>query len=138
LLGDGDEAAREGEVVIGGEESDQTEGEAADRLGEPKLVKAQANPAPWAGLRRYGQFWRSRRLLAGERWPGGIGRGSGHGTRATLMRGCHMSSVPPLLPTVPALFLAAARSPSQQACPCHVLLVPHAPGGFGGLATAKG
>jgi hypothetical protein len=39
LLGDWDVAPGEGEVVIGGEQGDQAEGEAADRLGETKPVK---------------------------------------------------------------------------------------------------
>jgi hypothetical protein len=34
LLVDGDVAPGKGEVVIGGEQGDQAEGEAADRLGE--------------------------------------------------------------------------------------------------------
>ena len=39
MLGDGDVASGEGDVVIGGEESDQAEGKAADGLGETKPVK---------------------------------------------------------------------------------------------------
>jgi hypothetical protein len=39
LLGDGDVAPGECEVVIGGEQGDQAEGEAADRLGDTKPVK---------------------------------------------------------------------------------------------------
>jgi hypothetical protein len=39
LLGDGDVAPGDGDVVIGGEESDQAEGKAADGLGETKPVK---------------------------------------------------------------------------------------------------
>jgi len=41
LLGDGDVAPGEGEVVIGGEEGDQTESDAADGLGEPEPVEAK-------------------------------------------------------------------------------------------------
>ena len=39
MLGDGDVAPGECEVVIGGEQGDQAEGEAADGLGETKPVK---------------------------------------------------------------------------------------------------
>jgi hypothetical protein len=41
LLGDGDVAPGEGEVVIGGEEGDQAKGKAAEGLGEPEAVKAK-------------------------------------------------------------------------------------------------
>jgi hypothetical protein len=41
LLGDGDVAPGEGEVVMGGEESDQTESKAADGLGEAEPVEAK-------------------------------------------------------------------------------------------------
>ena len=34
-------AAVEGDVVIGGEESDQAEGDAAEGLGEPEAVEAK-------------------------------------------------------------------------------------------------
>jgi len=40
LLVDGDVAPGEGEVVIGGEEGDQAEGEAADGLGQTEAVEA--------------------------------------------------------------------------------------------------
>jgi len=40
LLVDGDVAPGEGEVVIGGEQGNQAEGEAADRLGETKAIEA--------------------------------------------------------------------------------------------------
>ena len=39
LLGDGDVAPGEGEVVIGGEEGDQAEGKAADGLGETEAIE---------------------------------------------------------------------------------------------------
>jgi hypothetical protein len=39
LLGDGDVAPGEGEVVIGGEQGDQAEGEAADGLGEAEAIE---------------------------------------------------------------------------------------------------
>ncbi len=38
MLGDGDVAPGEGEVVIGGEEGDQTESKASEGLGEPEAV----------------------------------------------------------------------------------------------------
>ena len=40
MLVDGDVAPGEGEVVIGGEEGDQAEGEAADGLGQTEAVEA--------------------------------------------------------------------------------------------------
>ena len=40
MLGDGDVAPGDGEVVIGGKQGDQAEGEAADRLGETEAVEA--------------------------------------------------------------------------------------------------
>ena len=40
LLGDREGAAGEGDVVIGGKESDQAEGQASDGLGEAKGVEA--------------------------------------------------------------------------------------------------
>ncbi len=39
MLGDGDIAPGDGEVVIGGEQADQAEGEAADRLGETESIE---------------------------------------------------------------------------------------------------
>ena len=39
MLGDGDVAPGEGDVVIGGEESDQAEGKAADGLGETEAIE---------------------------------------------------------------------------------------------------
>ncbi|MFN9629900.1 MAG: hypothetical protein ACK59A_06670 [Cyanobacteriota bacterium] len=41
LLRDGDEEPADGEVVIGGEESDQTEDEATDGLGQTKAVEPE-------------------------------------------------------------------------------------------------
>ena len=41
MLWDGDVAPGEGEVVIGGEEGDQTESKASDGLGEPKPVESE-------------------------------------------------------------------------------------------------
>ena len=40
MLVDGDVAPCEGEVVIGGEEGNQAEGETADSLGETEAVEA--------------------------------------------------------------------------------------------------
>jgi hypothetical protein len=39
LLGDGDVAPGDGEVVIGGEKGDQAEGKATDGLGETEAVE---------------------------------------------------------------------------------------------------
>ena len=39
LLGDGDVAPGDGEVVIGGKQGDQAEGEAADGLGETEAIE---------------------------------------------------------------------------------------------------
>jgi hypothetical protein len=39
LLGDGEVAPGEGEVVIGAEQGDQAEGEAADGLGEAEAIE---------------------------------------------------------------------------------------------------
>jgi hypothetical protein len=41
LLGDGDVAPGDGEVVIGGEEGDQAEGKAADSLGEAEPIETE-------------------------------------------------------------------------------------------------
>jgi hypothetical protein len=41
LLGDGDVAPCEGEVVIGGEEGDQAKSEAADGLGEAEPIETE-------------------------------------------------------------------------------------------------
>jgi len=88
LLVDGDVAPGEGEVVIGGEEGDQAEGEAADGLGETEAIEV----GPRRGC--CWQFWRNRRLLAAGWRPGGAGwRGHGAGAEtggeeATIHR-CH-------------------------------------------------
>ena len=50
MLGDGEVASSDGEVVIGGEEGDQAEGKATDGLGETEPV--ETNPAKteaWPG-----------------------------------------------------------------------------------------
>ena len=39
MLGDGDVAPGDGEVVIGGKQGDQAESEAADRLGETEAIE---------------------------------------------------------------------------------------------------
>jgi hypothetical protein len=49
LLGDGEVASSDGEVVIGGEECDQAEGEATDGLGDTELVQSEGAEAEAAG-----------------------------------------------------------------------------------------
>ena len=49
MLGDGEVASGEGEVVIGGEEGDQAEGEATDGLGDTELVQPEEAEAEAAG-----------------------------------------------------------------------------------------
>ena len=74
MLVDGDVAPGEGEVVIGGEEGDQAEGEAADGLDETEAIEV----GPRRGC--CWQFWRNRRrLAAGWRPIGAWGRGHGAG-----------------------------------------------------------
>ena len=52
MLRDGDVAPGDGEVVIGGEEGDQAEGEAADGLGETEAVETNlAETEAWPGRR---------------------------------------------------------------------------------------
>ena len=67
MLLDGDVAPGECEVVIGGEESDQAKGQAADGLGETEAIEG----GPRRGC--CWQFWRNRRLLAAGWRPGGAG-----------------------------------------------------------------
>jgi hypothetical protein len=75
LLVDGEFAPGDGEVVIGGKQGDQAEGEAADGLGETEAIEA----GPRRGC--CWQFWRNRRRLAAGWRPGGAG-GRGHGAGA--------------------------------------------------------
>jgi hypothetical protein len=90
LLGNGDVAPGECEVVIGGKEGDQAKGEAADRLGETEAIEA----GPRRGC--CWQFWRNRRLLAVGWRPGGAG-GRGHGAGCSAERGeALLPSMPPL------------------------------------------
>jgi hypothetical protein len=107
LLVDGDVAPGEGEVVRGGEEGDQAEGEAADGLGETEAVEA--------GPRRGScwQFWRNRRLLAAGWRPGGAGV-RGHGAGAVEGGGGSKGSMPPLrsIRSKPLLPLRNQPSPS--------------------------
>ncbi len=49
MLGDGEVAAGEGEVVIGGEECDQAEGKTTDGLGDTELVKSEGAEAEAVG-----------------------------------------------------------------------------------------
>jgi hypothetical protein len=72
LLGDGEVAPGEGEVVIGGKQGDHAKGVAADGLGETEEIEG----GPRRGC--CWQFWRNRRLLAAGWRPGGAG-GRGHG-----------------------------------------------------------
>ena len=85
---DWDVAPGEGEVVIGGEQGDQAEGEAADRLGEAEAIEG--------GLRSgcCWQFWRNRRLLAAGWRPGGTW-GRGHGAGAETGGEGSKTSMPP-------------------------------------------
>ncbi len=75
LLGDGEDAPGEGEVVIGGKESDQAQGKAAEGLGETEAIET----GPGAGS--YKEFWRRWGFFAGGWRPGGAG-GGGHGAWA--------------------------------------------------------
>ena len=45
MLLEGEGAPREGDVVIGGKESDQAEGEATDGLGEAEAVQSEGAEA---------------------------------------------------------------------------------------------
>ena len=49
MLRDGDVASGEGEVVIGGEESNQAQGKATDGLGDTELVKSEGAEAEAVG-----------------------------------------------------------------------------------------
>ena len=50
LLGDGDGAPGDGEVVIGGKQGDQAEGKATDGLGETEAVETNlAETEAWPG-----------------------------------------------------------------------------------------
>ena len=88
LLVDWDVAPGEGEVVIGGEQGDQAEGEAADRLGEAEAIEG----GPRRGC--CWQFWRNRRLLAAGWRPGGTW-GRGHGAGAETGGEGSKTSMPP-------------------------------------------
>ena len=85
---DWDVAPGEGEVVIGGEQGDQAEGEAADRLGEAEAIEG----GPRSGC--CWQFWRNRRLLAAGWRPGGTW-GRGHGAGAETGGEGSKTSMPP-------------------------------------------
>ncbi|MBM5817524.1 MAG: hypothetical protein FJ083_13360 [Cyanobacteria bacterium K_Offshore_surface_m2_239] len=72
LLGDGEGAAEEGEVVIGGEEGDQADGKAAGGSDQAKAIEAR--PGAFGGVK----VWRGRGLLA-VRWRADGAGGGGHG-----------------------------------------------------------
>ena len=54
MLGDGEDAPGKGDVVIGGEKSDQAEGKATDGLGESKPVETGPGTGSWLALMRSG------------------------------------------------------------------------------------
>lgn len=60
LLRERQASAGEGDVVIGGEQGDQTDEQARDGLQPAKPIEA------WPGTRGIERFWRIRHLLAGE------------------------------------------------------------------------
>jgi len=126
LLGNGDCTPGDGDVVIGGEQRDQAENEAADGLGEAKAVKA------WAGDEYCWPVWRSRRLLAGGWWPGATGAW-GHGCEAIPGCGSSTPSVPPLaLVRHTHRGLIGRSSSFRPAHPDHLLTTePAAPGRTG-------
>ena len=64
--------AGDGDVVIGGEQGDQAEGQAADGLGDAEAIEACIAAGSWR------RFWRSRRLLSGGGWRIGSAAGRGH------------------------------------------------------------
>jgi hypothetical protein len=88
LLVDGDVAPGECEVVIGGEQGDEADGEAADGLGETEAIET----GPRRGC--CWQFWRNRRLLAAGWRPGGAGW-RGHGAGAETGGEGSKTSIPP-------------------------------------------
>lgn len=100
MLGDGDAAPGEGDVVIRGEECNQAEYAAADRLREAEAIETGAiKPAAVAAGLGVGwrPVWRSWCFLAAGRRPGGRGACC-HGAGAVKAAGgCH-SSVPPVAP----------------------------------------
>jgi len=78
LLLDGEAAAGEGDVVIGGEQGDQAEDKAADGLDEADMVKikfVKTEPvAAVPGALQLWRFWRGLRLDA-VTWRAGVGGG---------------------------------------------------------------
>jgi len=105
LLGDGDGASGEGDVVIGGEQSDQAKGKTADGLAETEPIKARPGKG-WCWV-----FWRSQRLLAAGWRSVGAG-GWGHGSGSAAERESSKREVPPgrRIITVPQGSEAAAVS----------------------------
>ena len=81
MLGDGDGAPGDGEVVIGGKQGDQAEGKATDGLGEAEPVKPEGADAS-LGAQKIPRVWRKRRRFAVRGQT--IGRWSRHpGARST-------------------------------------------------------
>ena len=95
-------------MVIGGEQGNQAEGQAADGLGVTEAIQA------WPGAWCWGRFWRNRRLLSGAGWRvvGEAGRGhriSGRRSSAALQAGRPHREVPPAVPWV---LVPGGRCPS--------------------------
>ena len=70
MLGDGEVAPGEGEVVIGGKQGDQAEGEAADRLGETEARSRAGQEGGVAG---------NSGGISGSSLPGGVPTALGGG-----------------------------------------------------------
>ncbi|QPN64623.1 hypothetical protein [Synechococcus sp. CBW1004] len=69
LLGEREASTGEGDVVIGGEQGNQTEQQATDGLEEDEPIEARP------GAKGVHRFWRSRRRLTGRAL--GVGHGLG-------------------------------------------------------------
>jgi hypothetical protein len=73
-------------VVIGAEQGDQANSEAAERLGEAEAVEAgEAEAIPL--FREMGEVWRTWRLVAVGGCTGGRGEGGAHRALATGVGG---------------------------------------------------
>ena len=104
MLVDGDVAPGEGEVVIGGEEGDQAEGEAADGLDETEAI--EVGPRRGVLLAILAEPAAPRCRVAAHRRLGEGTRGWGGGGR----RG--------LLPSMPPLSQHGGQRPQETAQPC--------------------